>query len=219
MGPPEEQVWPAQTRPSGPPARPPTPPNVRSFPPAATHPAQMIEAIDWAVAENARQGSPYFNRIDTSKVAVMGMSCGGIQAIEAGADPRVTTTVVWNSGLFADASGLNASAGGKALTKADLDRLHGSVAYISGDVNDIAFKNANDDFAYLKRIPAFRAYRKNTVHDGTYGEIGGGEFAQVGLAWLNWRLKGDAEAARMFSGADCGLCRNPDWVVAKKNHP
>ena len=40
--------------------------------------AQQIEAIDWAIAENSRAGSPYFGKLDPTKVAVMGQSCGGL---------------------------------------------------------------------------------------------------------------------------------------------
>ena len=51
----------------------------------------LVKAIDWAIAENARKGSPDYGRIDTTKIAVAGQSCGGLQAIAVGADPRVTT--------------------------------------------------------------------------------------------------------------------------------
>ena len=37
------------------------------------------------------------------------------------------------------------------------------------------------------------------------------------VAWLDWQLKGDKDAAKYFVGADCLLCTNPIWEVAKKN--
>jgi dienelactone hydrolase len=186
----------------------------QKLPPPPTHSSQLVDAINWATAENERAGSPFFHRLDPSKVAVMGMSCGGAQAIEASADPRVTTSVMWNSGLF---PGETTMGGGKALTKDDLKLIHAPVAYISGDQSDVAFVNANDDFDRLSQPPAFRAYRKMTGHGGTYGEVNGGDFGKVGVAWLDWRLKGDAEAGRMFLGPSCGLCTDPKWVVRKKN--
>lgn len=129
-------------------------------------------------------------------------------------DPRVNTAVIWNSGLFAKPSNLG---GGKTLGKSDLASIHVPIAYISGDAQDIAFNNANADFDYLKTIPAFRAYERGVGHGGTYREPNGGEFSGVGVAWLNWQLKGDKRAARMFEGQDCGLCVNPKWVVRTKN--
>jgi dienelactone hydrolase len=185
----------------------------QALPPPPTHSAQLIDAINWAIAENDRVGGPYFHRLDTGKIAVMGMSCGGAQAIEASADPRVSTSVMWNSGLF---PGETTMGGGKALTKDDLKLIHAPVAYISGDESDVAFVNANDDFQRLDRVPAFRAYRKMTGHGGTYGEANGGDFGKVAVAWLNWRLKGEAGAGRMFSGPQCGLCTNPAWTVQRK---
>jgi dienelactone hydrolase len=184
------------------------------LPPPATHSAQLIDAINWAVAENDRPGSRFLHRLDTKAIAVMGQSCGGAQAIEASADPRVRTTVIWNSGLFPQPTSM---AGGKPLTKSDLNRLHAPTAYISGDAEDIAYANANDDFDYIKQIPLFRAYGRGVLHSGTYGDRNGGEFAGIAVGWLNWQLKGDARARLMFVGPDCGLCVNPHWVVRSKN--
>ncbi|HUI76623.1 MAG TPA: hypothetical protein VLY24_01875 [Bryobacteraceae bacterium] len=186
----------------------------RNLPPAATHPSQMIDAIKWATAENDRAGSKYYKHINTGKIAVMGQSCGGVQAIEVAADSRVTTAMVWNSGLFAQPSNMG---GGKTIGKRDLESIHVPMAYISGDSTDIAFNNANADFEYLKSIPVFRAWERGVGHSGTYRQPDGGEFAGIAVAWLNWQLKGDQRAAQMFRGADCGLCVNPKWVVETKN--
>jgi hypothetical protein len=186
----------------------------RNLPPAATHPSQMIDAIKWATAENERADSKYYQHLNTGRIAVMGQSCGGVQAIEVAAEPRVTTAVIWNSGLFAEPSNMG---GGKALGKKDLESIHVPMAYISGDSTDIAFNNANSDFEHIKSIPVFRAWERGVGHGGTYSQPNGGEFAGIGVAWLNWQLKGDQKAALMFRGADCGLCVNPKWVVETKN--
>jgi hypothetical protein len=186
----------------------------RNLPPAATHPSQMIDAIKWAAAENDRADSKYYKHLNTGKIAVMGQSCGGVQAIEIAADTRVTTAMVWNSGLFAQPSNMG---GGKIIGKKDLESIHVPMAYISGDSTDIAFNNANADFEYLKSIPVFRAWERGVGHGGTYNQPNGGEFAGIGVAWLNWQLKGDQRASEMFRGADCGLCVNPKWVVQTKN--
>lgn len=214
MGPLEEEIW---QKPSSGTTNPPPTPDATRLPAPATTASQLSEAIDWAIAENARAGSRYFGRLDPTKIAVMGMSCGGIHAIQiATSDPRIVTTAMWNSGLFTDSS-RHAMGGGRLLTKADLAKLHGSIAYISGDESDIAFANANDDFARLRGVPALRAYRKGVAHDGTYADRNGGEFGKVAVAWLNWQLKADQDAARLLSGSDCGLCRDPQWVVQRKD--
>jgi hypothetical protein len=190
------------------------PTSMPNFPPPATHPAQMIAAINWAIAENRRPGSKYYQHLDSSKIAVMGHSCGGVQALEVAADPRITTAVIWSSGLFPKPTNMG---GGKTMSKSDLKLLHSPTAYFSGDSEDIAFVNSNDDFSRLASIPAFRGYERGVGHGGTYRQPNGGEFAGVAIAWLNWQLKGDQHSALMFLGADCGLCVNPRWVVQKKN--
>src|SRR5271154_1664274 len=55
--------------------------------------------IDWAAKENERTGSPLKGKIALDKVAVMGQSCGGFLSITLGADPRVKTIGVFNSGV------------------------------------------------------------------------------------------------------------------------
>jgi hypothetical protein len=174
----------------------------------------MLDAMKWAAAENDRAGSKYYKHLYTAKIAVMGQSRGGVQAIEIAADPRITTAIVWNSGLFAQPSDMD---GGKTLSKKDLESIHVPMAYISGDPSDIAHNNANSDFEYIKSIPVFRAWERGVGHGGTYNQPNGGEFAGIGVAWLNWQLKGDNRAALMFRRSDCGLCVNPKWVVQTKN--
>jgi hypothetical protein len=36
------------------------------------------------------------------------------------------------------------------------------------------------------------------------------------VAWLDWQVKGDQAASRLFMGADCGLCKRPEWHVQGK---
>jgi hypothetical protein len=55
----------------------------------ATKSSQLVDAMNWAIAENGRKGSPYYKRPDTGKIAVMGMSCGGIQTYAVATDPRI----------------------------------------------------------------------------------------------------------------------------------
>src|SRR6185295_7381953 len=60
----------------------------------------LLDAINWATAQNTNPQSPYYRKLDTSKVAVFGHSCGGLQALEIAPDPRVKTTLVVDSGIL-----------------------------------------------------------------------------------------------------------------------
>lgn len=182
--------------------------------PADTSARQLLDAVDWAIAENTRQGSPYYGRIDTSKVAVMGQSCGGLQAIDAARDPRVTTLGVWNSGAFNENGKSRVMAGARA-DKADLAAIRVPAIYVTGEPSDVAYRNADDDFERLQ-VPVLRAWREQTGHHGTYREPNGGAFGQVAVDWLQWQLKGERQAARLFVGPDCGLCTRPGWHVKSK---
>ncbi len=181
----------------------------------ATKSSQLIDAINWADAENARKDGPYHNRINTSKVAVMGHSCGGIQALAVAADPRIKLVVNWSGGLFVTPP-KGAAGTVENVPKEQLHRLHTPVFYISGDSTDIAFANSNDDFGRITKVPAFRAYKDGVGHGGTYTQPDGGDFGKVAVALLDWQFKGDKEASKMFLGANCGLCQDPKWHVEKK---
>ena len=182
--------------------------------PADTTARQLVDAIDWAIAENSREGSPYEGRLDTGKIAVMGPSCGGLQAIDAAHDPRVTTLGVWNSGAFGEDGKSWVMAGARA-DKTELAGIRVPAIYVTGEPSDVAYPNADDDFARLD-VPVFRAWRERTGHHGTYREPNGGAFGQVAVAWLRWQLRDDREAARQFVGPDCGLCTRPEWHVKSK---
>jgi hypothetical protein len=175
----------------------------------------LIKAIDWAIAENARTSSPYAGKIATDRIAVMGQSCGGLQATAVAGDPRIDTVVIWNSGVFSPgANSAGASMSGAA--KESIARFHAPVAYFPGGPSDLAYENSKDDFSRVTKVPAFFG-SIHVGHGGTYRQPGGGWFGEVGVAWLDWQLKGDKAAAKYFEGADCTLCKNPIWEVSKKN--
>jgi hypothetical protein len=179
--------------------------------------SHLIKALDWAQAEASRAGSALAGKIKTDSVAVMGMSCGGNLALEAARDPRVKTLGMWNSGIWI--SGEMRAADGTLLvgtTKADLEHVHGPTLYINGDKLDPAMVNAADDFKRLQRVPVFFGSRHNAGHSGTYSHANGGEFANVAVAWLRWQLKADKEASKVFTGAACSLCKDPNWTVQRK---
>ena len=178
--------------------------------------SQMTDAINWAIAQNSDKTSPYYNKLDVKKIAVSGMSCGGLQTLEVAPDPRVTTAVVCNSGILADTT--NRLAGMPGLTKDHLAKLHTPTLYILGGEKDIAYKNGMDDFNRINHVPVFVA-NMDVGHGGTYAQPHGGEFAKVATAWYQWQLKGDKNAGKLFKGNPSGLANNPVWKVEKKNMP
>lgn len=181
------------------------------LPSPSTTTEDMRAAIDWAIAENARKGSRYEGRIDTQAIAAAGHSCGGLQAIQLAADPRVKTVLVHNSGVYND---------GKmhirdlVLSKDQLASYHQPVIYILGGPKDIAYANGSDDFSRIKHVPAAMA-SLDVGHGGTFGEPFGGAAAAVAVDWLDWRLRGDEAAGRTFNGVNCRLCVGSEWKLAR----
>lgn len=206
---PELQSTGAPAPPSAPDRQPGGPPPPSG--PAPTTTANLIAALDWAIAENSRTGSIYQGRLDTRNIAIMGHSCGGLQTLEGSLDPRVKTGIVWNSGVLAGDAPLR----GATVKKADLARLHAPLLYIQGGPTDVAYPNALDDVSRIAVVPVFMG-EIQVGHGGTFRQANGGEYARVGTAWLNWKLKGDRTAARLFTGKDCGLCGDARWKVTRK---
>jgi hypothetical protein len=165
-------------------------------------------AIDWAAKENARAGSPLEGKIALDKVAVMGQSCGGFLSIALGADPRVKTIGVFNSGVQKAPSPYPSSD--------DLPKLHGPVLLINGSDPDFMMATSAATFDMINNLPAFYGARHNAGHTATVFHPGGGEFANVASNWLLWTFKGDKKAGAMFVGKNCGLCTNSNWDVRSK---
>ncbi len=215
----------------------------------STKSSQLLDALDWATAENKRRDSKYYQKLDPSKFAVFGHSCGGLQALEVSPDPRVTTTLVMDSGVVIPGSKpkagmppggapkaggpqagmpggaapggapkMPAMGGAMSIGKEILQKLHAPVIYINGGEKDIAYVNGMDDFAKIDTVPVGMA-NLDVGHGGTYNQPNGGEFGRVAVAWLQWQLKKDETAGKMFSGQSCGLCKDEKWKYEKKMIP
>lgn len=200
-------------------------------PGGGTQSSQLLDGVDWAIAQNGNPRSEYFQKIDTDRIALMGHSCGGIQALDVSQDPRVTTTVVWNSGVFRQprpapqgdappAAGTPQAAARSnmaAMTKERLRELHAPVAYILGGTEDIAYENGLDDYERIDHVPVLFASQDVGHYPATFLQPHGGPYGMAAVAWLKWHLKGDDRASRAFVGTDCDLCRDPAWSVQSKN--
>jgi dienelactone hydrolase len=175
---------------------------------------QQIESIDWAIAQNADPESPFYQKIDVKNICVSGMSCGGLQTLFNCADKRIKTLMICNSGLFNQQNAAQAVGGMPMPSKEKLKEIHTPIIYILGGKEDIAYENGMDDFHRISHVPAC-AVNYPVGHGGTYREPHGGEFTVVALAWLDWQLKGDKQAEKMFKGKKPSLLKRKDWTIEK----
>ena len=179
-----------------------------------TKAAMLTDAINWAIAQNSDKSSQYYRKLDVTKIAAAGMSCGGLQTLEVAPDVRITTAMICNSGILGDPG--RGMGGMPKLTKDHLEKLRTPVIYILGGEKDIAYNNGMDDFRRINQVPVFAA-NLNVGHGGTYSRPHGGDFAKVATAWFQWQLKCYKQAAKMFEGEPCGVAQMPGWKVEKKN--
>ena len=60
-------------------------------------PPPMLHALDYAAAANADSTSPYYQKLDLTRVGAMGHSQGGLATVTAAMDPRVLDAIIFNA--------------------------------------------------------------------------------------------------------------------------
>lgn len=173
----------------------------------STEADMLIEAIDWIDQQAKDRNSDYYGNVDINKIASGGQSCGGAQVMATAADERVSTYLMFNSGM-----GDMSMAG---ATPRSLKALRGAVLYVVGGEADIATENALLDYERINHIPVSFANMLDGNHGGTFKEKYGGAFARMGLNWLDWHLKEDTEKASVFLNRD--VSSFPGWTIESKN--
>ena len=168
-------------------------------------PSSMVkQALDWI----CNPASPYYNYIDTEKIAAAGHSCGGAQVLANAADPRLKTYLILNAGMgkmtMADASAKS------------LKNLHAPILYLVGGTSDVAWQNAQQDFKAIKRVPVVLADNTQSGHGGTYEQPNGGANARMVRAWLDWQMKGRQENEKIFIGGD--ISEYEGFTIQHKNY-
>ncbi len=171
----------------------------------------MLGYISWAIAENGKSCSPYYQSLDTTKVAADGFSCGGLMAEGTAGDSRMTTWGITSSGLTSPDATFYKT-------------IHTPVKILLGGSSDIAYTNGERDYDQISAlgIPIILFSKSGAGHGGDLGSKNGGDFTKVNLAWLNWQLKGDTGATGkgFLVGSTCTFCADSTtWETKSKNLP
>ncbi|MEN7538278.1 hypothetical protein [Aurantiacibacter flavus] len=179
----------------------------------------MLAGIDLALAMNADPEDPLHDRIADRRspiadrrIAALGHSCGGLQALAAGADQRIGTVMALGSGVYIRP---NSGLSGVQIGKDDLLKLHSPVAYVLGGPSDIACANGNDDFSRIEHVPVVLGSLP-VGHGGTCALENGGLWATFAVHWLDWQLRGDEEAKSVILESKCPLCADYGWAIRSK---
>ena len=172
--------------------------------------APLIAYIDWAIAENGKSSSPYYQSLDAKKISTNGFSCGGLMAIGTVGDPRITAWGVTSSGM--------------ARVNDDFYELvHTPVLFVEGGENDIAYAGGTKGYETISTkldVPVLWL-SKDLGHGGDLFTPNGGDFTKIILAWLNWQLKGDETATGkgLLVGKNCPYCSDSAWDVKSAHIP
>ncbi|PWS55049.1 alpha/beta fold hydrolase [Pseudoalteromonas sp. meg-B1] len=152
--------------------------------------SMIPHAIDWITAQSANPLSEFYQSANLKKIAIAGQSCGGAQLLATAADERVSSYLMFNSGI-----------GDMTMASADvksLQNLHAPVIYFVGGPTDIATENAKLDYQRINHVPIVFANHKTAGHSGTFEQPFGGSFSKLAIKWLDWQLKDKQTNATLF---------------------
>jgi len=169
--------------------------------------AAFLDYLTWAIAENGKSCSAYYQSLETTKIAADGFSCGGLMAENVSGDPRFAAIGFTSSGQM-------------SANKALYDKIHTPFKIMDGGSSDIAYDNGLRDYMEIstRNVPIVYFSKDSAGHGGDLGQARG-DFNRVNLAWLNWQLKGDlgATGKGFLYGATCQFCTDSGWDFRSTN--
>lgn len=184
---------------------------------------ELKGAIDWVVTESTRPESPFYQKLDASKIAAGGQSYGSLGAFWIADDARITTTVHINGGTLDDHADV------KKLVKVALFLCGDDPDAVGGDgfsKGDVARPNCDADFQ-LATTPVWYGVVNGSSHTTIIDDpLGTGSaddplkkpYLAATVAWLRWQLAGDQSLAPFFVGSDCRFCADSaTWKVQQKD--
>lgn len=150
---------------------------------------EQKRAIDFALAANGDAQSPYYQKLDPTKVAAMGHSQGSQGTAAAASDARIKTVILFNGGTSASKPFFGVSG--------DRDIGNPTASTYRTAVNR-ATKGA---FIFFHKIPG------TGNADGHLTLMTQPErVIEPTARWLKLLLNGDAESKDWFVGTSCKLC-------------
>lgn len=162
----------------------------------------MTKALDYAFAANEDPDSPYYQKLDTTKVGAMGHSQGSGATATAASDPRVQVVILFNGGSSASKPFLSVSG--------DRDIGSPTAASLRSGMEGASVSKAA--FLFYHMIPGTGGLsghltlmtEPERVVDATSG-------------WWKYMLNGDSTARELFVGDSCGLCgQDADFEYGQK---
>jgi len=171
--------------------------------------APLLAYVDWALSENEKPCSAYYQSLAPTKIAANGFSCGGLMAQGTVLDDRIVTWGVTSSGMA-------------GATSSFYDLIRTPVLFVEGGPEEVAYDGGLEGYQNTVEtgFPVLW-FSKDLGHGGDLFQPGGGDFTKLNLAWLNWWLKDDMSITGkgLLVGTECPYCSDPAWEVMSANVP
>ncbi|KAK4207695.1 hypothetical protein QBC37DRAFT_405979 [Rhypophila decipiens] len=165
--------------------------------------SDMKASLDWATSGGAAK----YGSVNTSAIATMGHSCGGLEAMSSAYhDERVKRIIMFNIGIFQDEK------------RYLLQEIKVPVAWFIGGPKDMGYPNVEKDYKLLNAgLPAYKA-SLDTGHGGTFAATNGGKQGKAAVAYLQWQFRNDqASKAILLDPKAPGSLVSDKWTVEYKN--
>jgi len=161
---------------------------------------EQKRAIDFALKANADPASPYYQKLDPTKIAAMGHSQGSMGTIAAASDARIKTVILFNGGTSASKPFFGVSG--------DRDVGSPTPSTYSTAVN----RAAKAAYIFFHMVPG------TGNSDGHLTLMTQPErVIEPTVAWLKLLLLDDADSKDWFVGTSCKLCGHPaDYDFGQK---
>ena len=166
---------------------------------AAGDPLPTITGLDWLLEQAEDPSSPYYHRLDTTRIGAFGHSQGGASTSIAAADPRISAIAPIH--------------GTRALTG-----LNGPALFICGEQDNVVpCAGVANTFRTVTDQPAMFFNNLAADHGSWLGQGGsqGPTFFAL-TAWFRVFLMDDVANRRFFFGEDCALCTD-NRVTIERN--
>jgi pimeloyl-ACP methyl ester carboxylesterase len=158
----------------------------------------LKSSLEWIIKENTRPQSIFYQKLDTSKIALGGHSIGSVNAFAIADDPRLITTIHVAGGSL-DEQGTEA-----------LKLIH-PAAYICSQNDSFGnVEKARADYA-VTTVPVFF-----TVMSGVNHVAATAEGLPAIVAWLRWFLLDETEHRQKFLDPRGEFCTDK-FVSQSKN--
>jgi hypothetical protein len=165
---------------------------------AAGNPVPAITGLNWLLEQGEDPSSPYFHRLDTTRIGALGHSQGGAATSIAAADPRISAIATIH--------------GNRALTG-----LNGPALFICGEQDGVVpCAGVANAFRTVTEQPAMFLNNLAADHGSWLGQGGsqGPTFFAL-TAWFRVHLMDDVDNRRFFFGEDCALCTDSRVAIER----